>query len=435
MRAAIPLLLCCSVLLALLLSGAAAVWADEFTFDLEEFEKKSLEWGGYLQGRWEHSEINGDGALAYLTYDGDSPSTLDGFGTLVQLDGSYAKGLLTLNWVAQAEAVQDERQWADRAEIFEAYLSMKLDPSLTLDVGKKVMKWGKGYAWNPVGFVDRPKDPNNPEEAMEGFAAAGIDMVGSYGGALRTMALTTVVVPVWQGVNEDFGVRGNVNLAMKLYLLYLDTDIDLLCFTGNSRSSRFGIDFSRNLAANFEIHAELAHVPAQRVARLTENGIERVRQDDTSYLLGLRYLSEDDITTIVEYYHNDDGYSEKENERFFRSVDEAGRIFELSGDDSSLKRAAAIGAAGFLRPQGGRDYLYLRSSWKEPFDLLYFTPALTAIVNCDDGSASLSPELLYSGFTNWELRLRATMLAGASMSEYGEKSNRNKLELRLRYFF
>lgn len=29
------------------------------------------------------------------------------------------------------------------------------------------------------------------------------------------------------------------------------------------------------------------------------------------------------------------------------------------------------------RPNPGRDYLYARFSLKEPFDLLYFTPALT----------------------------------------------------------
>jgi hypothetical protein len=34
-----------------------------------------------------------------------------------------------------------------------------------LDAGKKVVKWGKGYAWNPVAFVDRPKNPEDPEEA------------------------------------------------------------------------------------------------------------------------------------------------------------------------------------------------------------------------------------------------------------------------------
>ena len=44
-----------------------------------------------------------------------------------------------------------------------------------------------------------------------------------------------------------------------------------------------------------------------------------------------------------------------------------------------------------------QDYLYLRLSQKEPWDLLYFTPALTGIHNLDDQSFSISPELVYTG--------------------------------------
>jgi hypothetical protein len=74
-------------------------------------------------------------------------------------------------------------------------------------------------------------------------------------------------------------------------------------------------------------------------------------------------------------------------------------------------------------------------SQKEPFDILYFTPAVTTILNLDDRSFSLSPELLYTGITNLELRLKATALIGDNFSEYGEKPNDARLELRVRYYF
>jgi hypothetical protein len=82
-----------------------------------------------------------------------------------------------------------------------------------------------------------------------------------------------------------------------------------------------------------------------------------------------------------------------------------------------------------------RDYLYLRISQKEPFDILYFTPALTTILNLDDRSFSISPELLYTGITNLELRLRGTALVGDRFSAFGEKPNDARLELRVRYYF
>jgi hypothetical protein len=45
------------------------------------------------------------------------------------------------------------------------------------------------------------------------------------------------------------------------------------------------------------------------------------------------------------------------------------------------------------------------------------------------------PELAYSPRTNVELRLRAAALAGERRTEYGEKQNDYRLELRVRYYF
>ena len=82
-----------------------------------------------------------------------------------------------------------------------------------------------------------------------------------------------------------------------------------------------------------------------------------------------------------------------------------------------------------------RDYLYLRISQKEPFDILYFTPSVTMILNAGDKSYSLSRELLYTGITNLELRLKAYFILGERLSEYGEKQNNYRLEARARYYF
>ena len=77
----------------------------------------------------------------------------------------------------------------------------------------------------------------------------------------------------------------------------------------------------------------------------------------------------------------------------------------------------------------------MRASQKEPFDILYFTPAFTSIVNVTDGSFNVIPELVYSPKTNLELRFRAVGLFGAQGTEYGEKQNDYRLELRVRYFW
>lgn len=410
--------------------------AGEYSFNIEEFESKSFEWGGYAEIKFEHLDLNTDSAFYRLNFHQDPRSTIDRYTGTLQLEYSYKKGIGAFNGVLRAEAGQDDIGWSDSADVFEANLSLKPTPLVTVDIGKKAFKWGKGYAWNPVGFIDRPKDPNNPEEALEGYIATGVDLIKSLGGSLQTVALTTVILPVWEDVNEDFGEVNHVNFAAKLYMLYRDTDIDFVIFSGGSRSTRYGVDFSKNLAENFEIHGEFAYLSNFRQNYLSEAGtLTQKERSANRYLLGLRYLTESDITTIVEYYHNGAGFSESELGRFYRLVADANTQLLSAGADTLYQAAKNISNMGYGSPQVGRNYLYLKINQKDPFDILYFTPGVIAILNLDDRSYSVSPEMLYTGFTNWEIRLRYTLLGGDDFTEFEEKQNENKLEFRVRYYF
>jgi hypothetical protein len=409
---------------------------EAFSFDAAEFEKKTLSNGGFAEIKWEHMDVRQGSALSLLNMYDDPQSDLDQFSGSLQLNGAYAKGIAQLHWLLNATGQESTFGWYDTADIYETYLNLTPASGMTASVGKKSYKWGKGYAWNPVGFINRTKDPNNPEEALEGFITSDFEMIRSFSGDLQNIALTTALLPVWQGVNEDFGAEDNVNLAAKLYLLYLNTDIDFIVYSGNSRTTRFGGDFSRNLTTNFEIHGEVAYIPEVERVTLNEGG-QRVRQSGsaTSYLAGIRYLTAFDLTSIIEYYHNGLGYTEDEMNRFYQRVAAGETQWTVTGNDALLQQMLQLSAQGYSRPNPGRDYLYARFSLKEPFDILYFTPALTTILNLDDQSFSVTPELTYTGITNWELRLRFSLLNGDQASEFGEKQNSNKLELRIRYFF
>ena len=100
-----------------------------------------------------------------------------------------------------------------------------------------------------------------------------------------------------------------------------------------------------------------------------------------------------------------------------------------------MKKASSVTEGNYGRPNPMQDYLYLRVTQKEPFNILYFTPAITTIMNLDDRSLQISPELLYTGFTNWEFRLKGTALVGQKGTEFGEKQNDYRVELRVRYYF
>ncbi|MEA3363145.1 MAG: hypothetical protein U9Q61_07760 [Thermodesulfobacteriota bacterium] len=429
-------LLCLCLFLGIGLSSPSVSQAEDYSFNLDEFEKKSFSWGGYADLKWDHNWINRNSAFGLLGFYDIPRSDLDRLTSTVQLDGNYNKGIVDFNWLLQASAQKDQINSEQTLDVFSAYASIKPVPAITFELGKKTFKWGKGYAWNPVGFIDRPKDPNNPEDALEGYIGVGVDLIKSLPGALQTLALTGVVLPVWDDINDDFGEQNHINLAAKLYLLYRDTDIDLIFFTGDSRSTRYGIDISRNLATNFEIHAEVAYIPEQKIRVLNRLGVlENHEIAATSYLLGLRYLTASDITTILEFYHNDAGYSETEMDHFYQLVSDANTHYNSTGDISLFNQAAIISRSGYAKPQVGRNYIYTKVTQKEPFDWLYFTPGITAIFNLDDESYSLSPEAVYTGFTNWELRLRYSYIDGGRFTEYGEKLNESKLELRCRYYF
>jgi hypothetical protein len=404
---------------------ASAAQAEEFSFDASEFEKKPFEFGGYVELKAERAWLNRDGSFYKLN--SLDRGTLDRNTATLKLNAKYTQGIASLNLRASAEVRRDDLSIERNERFDEAYVSLKPDPGFTLDIGKIALKWGKGYAWNPVGFVERSKDPNDPELAREGFTMVAADFIRNFDGDLKTVAFTPVLIPVGNQHNSDFGNPNHLNAAAKLYLLYKDTDIDFTWLGSGSRTARFGIDFSRNLTSNFEIHGEWARIRdvEQRSISATGNVSTRTR-DATSYLLGLRYLTENDTTWIAEYYRNGTGYSEGQLTDFHALVD--------SGNAVLFNKAKQISPA-YARANAGERYAYLRVSQKEPFDIVYFTPSITVIANLADGSYSISPELLYTGITNLDLRLRATWLKGGGGTEFGEKQNVRRLELLARFYF
>jgi len=388
-------------------AAAEEVEAEEdFQFDVEAFEKKPFEWGGFLGLR---------GTQLVADPDAGAPGSdgLDGSGRLVHqvsgevdLEARLRKGPVVAHGQVRGTAETGEQGFGSRLSVFQLRLAAQPTPLLNLEVGKTVVRWGKGYAFSPIAFIDRPKDPGDPEEALEGFVLARAELTRGFDGPLETVSLTAAVVPVHEGVNEDFGLPGHENLAAKLYLLLLDTDLDLAALAGGSRGERFGMAVARNITSNVEVHAEAAwipEVPAPPAATGEPTGTGR--RDAVQALVGARYLSSLDTTFIAEYYHNGAGIA-------------AGAPLE--------ERSV---------PFPMRHYLYLRISQKEPFGVLDLFPSIIAVVNPRDGSFAATPEVLCKGITNLELRLRGTVLLGAAGTDFGERPSDGRFELRARYSF
>jgi hypothetical protein len=411
--------------------------AEEYKFEIGEFEKKAYHFGGYAEIDPVLLGLNKDSRLYRLRfYNRDEGSTLEQQGFTLQLDGAYEKGIARGFVRINSHLVHTYEGWSGETALYEGFLSLKPSPFVTVDTGKKTMKWGKGYAWNPVAFLDRPKDPEDPTLNLEGFFLATMDYIRSFDGPLRTFSFTPALVPVYGDMNKDFGEAGHLNPAAKLYFLLFDTDIDFMFLAGGSRPHRYGFDFSRNIATNLEIHGELALIKNFERSFIDGGGALVEEQSDVwSSLLGVRYLTARETTYIFEYYYNGTGFSEAEMRDYFTSVDRGYDAFLTTGRDTALRGAQRLTEGRYGRSNPMKNYLYLRISQKDPFDILYFTPAITWIANIDDKSFTVSPELLYTGFTNIEMRLKGTFLFGDEFSEFGEKQNDYRIELRARYYF
>ncbi len=422
----------------LLLAGATG-YAGEYDFTIPEAVKKPYEFGGRLESRYIYHLLDQDAARYKLNYYQDNPGVdTHEWRGIVELSGSYRIGFAQANLLTHHEYAATYRsdEWTN--DIYEGYVSLTPTAHLTLDAGKKRVLWGKGYAWNPAGFLNRPKDPDDPALNLEGRTLLGLDLIKSFGdGHLSNIGLTVLLLPVigdW--TNEELGEDGDVNTALKLYLLWYDTDLDFIYFDGPEQPRSFGFDFAKNLVENFEVHGELAfRQDVPHVVIDATGNTRQTRQDQLSYLLGLRYLNRFDTTFIAEYYHNGAGYSRDELDDFYTYQQAAFNQWQATGNDWLVQHAGQTTRPYYQQRTYGEDYFYLKISQKEPFDILYFNPWLATVVNMQDLSFNLQPGMTWTPVTNLELNLRVGIPVGASKTEFGEKPDALRPEIWMRYYF
>ncbi len=420
---------------AALMLTAGLAGAEEFKFDASEFEKKTVEFSGYIEQKEEGLKLR-DGTPAYkLAYPGEadrnwllrSTSTLDASAKL-NLDP------LVADLRVQASYATDPLvSTTSNPKVMEGGVRWSAGPGLTFDVGKRLQRWGKGYAWTTVGFVERPKDSTDPTAAREGFEMASAEWTKSLSGPISTIGFTGLIVPTNDSMNADFGQTRHLNPAAKLYLLAMDTDIDFMWRGKGARPQSYGVDFSRNITTALEVHGEWSHTLDAPRNTVSANGVTGSQTTDfTSWLLGVRYLTPGEVTWIGEYYRNGSGYGADELGDYYQFLDTA---FEPGASATLANKARTVAQSGYGKPNPGRDYLYVKASVSEPFNWLYSAASLATMTNLRDGSWQITPEVSYTGFTNVELRARVIILGGRSNTEFGEKASSSRLELTARLFF
>lgn len=392
--------------------------------------EKKLEWSGNLDAKYTIFHMAQSSALYRLQFGSASTSGyFSQYRIEPYLNADYQTTDLGFHLKTHATYFSDDNAAFD---LFEAYGSFSPSVSSTILAGKRVYTWGKGYAFNPAGFVNSAKDPENPELAQAGLLSASFEFVKSFPSpALQTLSLQLVVIPPTPNLLHRYAEVGNTAFAVKAYALLWNTDIDIMGFYSRNDQRRVGFDISRNLRENIEVHAEVSYIQSASRFSIADGNLLGVRQDQASCLVGFRYLHESNSTLIAEYYHNGFGLNRSEFEAYHAFLTNAVN----TGNDGIMRQTLGASQNYFRGSTLMRDYLYAKLITPEPFDLLYFTPSLYTIYNINDGSFLISASLSYKPVTNIELILWPTILSGTKKSEFGGKIVHERIEAWLRVFF
>jgi hypothetical protein len=332
--------------------------------ELDAIETKSYEYSAYIKAQQKHQVLN-ESSPSYALKNKNSMDSY--FGELF-FNYKYFLDKYTFNLDFSVNHENIDKVEQNSFTSNQAFVTYKYNENHQLTVGKKTPKWGKGYFFNPAAFIDRKKDPNDPEASREGYAQLNYKYNKVFQNDLQNLSVDLVYIKTTKGLNEDIYDDSSNILALKTYMLYKDIDIDIIYAYSDEQENRLGVDFSTNLETNFEIHGEYG------------------RADDGyySYLLGLKYLTESELTILSEYFYQSE--TQARNSSFW-------------------------------------DNRYFMNSFnqKEPFGLLYFNVYFKNMLNLDDDSYQNKIGVVYSGIKNLEIDLSFSKNSGKSSSEFGGK--------------
>lgn len=350
----------------------------DYDFDMQGIEVKPYTFAGYLRGDFRYITLN-DESPKYPTKNKESMQSYNGE---ADVKFAYFEDNYKINSEVFANYTDVDGNVTKSADFMQLYGEYKFNVNHLVEIGKKAPKWGKGYFVNPIAFFDRKKNPDDPEASREGFIFANYRFNKSYDSDVKNITFDLLVLNNEDALNKKFMMEQGTHVGMKLYMLYLDTDIEFLYLYSSSDEDRVGFDFSKNIETNFEIHGEFSSALS----------------GDVKYLLGFKYLSATDLTLTSEYFY-------QQNQS------------ELS------------------EPFFDKQYFINKLSQKEPLDILYSALYYKNIYNFEDASMQNSVGAIYSFKNDMVLDCSLYHNSGEVKSEFGSKLAQSTFWTRLTWYF
>jgi len=163
------------------------------------------------------------------------------------------------------------------ARIKEAYTSVTLGDA-DLVVGRRLLRWGTGYAFSAAGLLDPPRDPSNPGDRLNMNARRDMMLANFIHGQ---SALTAV----WSTAHWSPAASGAQDVtALRFNTLLHGCDASLIYGYDPQHGSGGAFTATRVFGQAIELHSELAW------------------RDGTAFLFGAKATNRAGITLMGEYF-------------------------------------------------------------------------------------------------------------------------------------
>ncbi len=323
----------------------------------------------------------------------------------------------------------------DRLRMKELYLSWSVNSHWDVTAGKKILKWGTGYAWTPTGVLDPQRDPRDPTDRLSQYVGRElVEVRGTYGSHNFTAVYSSphLFSKLQTRRRED-------QWAIKYNSLVRKLDYSLIAsFGGEQTANRYGANATYVIGQALELHGELIAQRGSRLSYPMPIALENPRvtfayppyallkeHDDRVFckaLIGANYTFPSGWNLVVEYYRDRQGLSAIERQRldsFVQYNEEQSRL-EAGWDPSKINLPAANllwtlqGIGGFNRSQ---DYFFARVARDRLANR--WNIENIAIIGLHDGSSIWIPQVSLDFSERIGSYLRYTYYAGDRLAEFG----------------
>jgi hypothetical protein len=318
-----------------------------------------------------------------------------------------------------------QRNATSQFEVSELSFKYSVASWLDLRIGRKIERWGTGYAWNPTGVVNPRKNPADPTDRRSAFR--GVDMV-SADLFIKSWDVTLMAVPEIDWTGKSGRRLPSAGWAARAYRLVKGTDVAFTASGGNGLPNSQGLSLARVFGNALELHGEAAYI-SDSVRLLPRFGdLVPVRRPHAEVLVGGQYTFPNNINVVGEFYHTGQGLDAQEWRDFRGFAQSAETRLEQGGVGPFLTSNTA-----FTPLQMSKNYSFLRVFW--PVYRSKIEIETIVINSLRDGSGIVRPGVRWKVARNWSVYGIYSEFVGNAQTEFGHIQIKRGVDIGIRYYF